>query len=1523
MFPGAWGDEQRIRDTITALSTHGSRLAGYDGDRFAADLIERELIAAGVENVMREPYDVVVPMDHGASLELESPHPGSFGTPRRRFELQSLWPNLVRTNTLGPDGLEGDLIYGGSGQYGDFDGKEVEGSIVLMEFNSGRNWRNAAALGAAAVIFIEPEKTTRIESFAKWSWTPVHLPRFWLDRSSADLLRDALRSGSLPVRLDARMEWESHTTWNIWGVVSGADPALADELVVVQSYYDGSSVVPADNPAAESAAGIAALLEFARYLREHPPGRSVALLATGSHFQGRSGLFEFFDRHARALEPFRSRMPQRVVIDSVDVGRLKRESSKRGLSLDSLGVSLRETVSTGAALDSVDMEKLIAQVKLRRLKPDSLGIPLEPDSLDISLFIALDLSSNSDQVGLMHSAQAPGLNRIFVPLGRSFTRYAERAAAELGRDSGGIVNLISPIKGLTRDTYIHLDAYREAARIARDVGIMALSFITTADARLNIDSPLDTADELDFANIRAQSEMINMALHAALGDADLFGPNAKRNRLSHEKNVKDGRVAIDGRLRLLPKRGATPVDPVPHGIVVVINHFLQNRWRPAVYIADEAGDYQAGGLERSKTEVRGFLLDEDTGDIIYATDMGDRAQAVGKVKQTIGEAETPWTTILFPCEGMEIHERIHANFHWTMGNWTGGITVLDKRGTKPRQFGWVLGDWDAQMMVLFSLPGDSLRLVEDSLLLLNNAGATDEVSGQGRGFDLSARKMLRQSSLQSVRDIWRLDEIRMERMREYAIENPRLLALHESAERSLQLAERAREELAWGRYAKHIREALGYEYRAYPDVRGTQNDVVNGLAFFVALLIPAAFFAERLVFASADIRRQLFLFGAIMLAVWMALANVHPAFGLAHPIIVLIALVVMVTAFFVIALIVGRFNGFMTELKQSRSGTTTGDLSRTGTAYVAFMLGISNMRRRALRTCLTLGTITVLTFTVLSFTSIKPQLKFIGFEKDWTPAYSGVLLHDVHWWPFEPTHLDYLRSHFGDQGTVVPRSWLTMGWKEEGFIPIRKGVREAQALGLLGMTSDETAITAIDKVVTAGRWLGGAGAEEDGILLSGYLASQLGVSPEDLDGDSAQVEVSVFGKPWKVIGIFDEVEFERIRDLNNEPLTPAKQRFEQLDLPGMDHLLESSNLFWWENVEISYEHLQASRLAILPYDRLREMGAELRSIAVKFDEGVDARTLTESYLTRAYFRLFVGMPDDEGKMKTYAYMSLGITGMEGFSVLIVPISIAALIVLNTMLGSVYERFREIGVYSSVGLAPVHIAFLFVAEACVYGVLGVTIGYVVGQAGGKLLLSHDMLGGISLNYSSTAAIASAVLVMAVVVASTLYPARVASRLAVPDVVRRWQLPQPEGDVWQFSFPFTASAQAVESLCGYLHSYFSSYGHESVGKMYTEKTRIVMEEGERGPTYVVQLLLWLAPFDMGVSEYLHFNLAPTPNRDVYGIQLYIERISGPVAFWERLNQHFMLELRKQFLVWQTLKPELQAAHRDHTKAMISHG
>ena len=68
-------------------------MPGYPGDRYAADYVQQQLVAAGVQEIQREPFEVTVPIDKGASLELLAD-----GTV---LQLWSLWPHAGFTRRAG------------------------------------------------------------------------------------------------------------------------------------------------------------------------------------------------------------------------------------------------------------------------------------------------------------------------------------------------------------------------------------------------------------------------------------------------------------------------------------------------------------------------------------------------------------------------------------------------------------------------------------------------------------------------------------------------------------------------------------------------------------------------------------------------------------------------------------------------------------------------------------------------------------------------------------------------------------------------------------------------------------------------------------------------------------------------------------------------------------------------------------------------------------------------------------------------------------------------------------------------------------------------------------------------------------------------------------------------------------------------------------------------------------------------------------------------------------------------------
>ena len=259
-------------------------------------------------------------------------------------------------------------------------------------------------------------------------------------------------------------------------------------------------------------------------------------------------------------------------------------------------------------------------------------------------------------------------------------------------------------------------------------------------------------------------------------------------------------------------------------------------------------------------------------------------------------------------------------------------------------------------------------------------------------------------------------------------------------------------------------------------------------------------------------------------------------------------------------------------------------------------------------------------------------------------------------------------------------------------------------------------------------------------------------------------------------------------------------------------------------------------------------------------------------------------------------------------------------ITNSLLMSVTERFREIGIYSSVGLAPVHIAFLFLAESCVYAVLGAVCGYLFAQAVAKILIWQELLQGFTLNYSSLSAISSAGLVMLVVIISTIYPARRASQMAVPDVTRRWKIPDPDGDRWHFEFPFTIAGREVLGLFTFLTRFFDFHTEGSMGTFYTEGAVLSVVPTDQGEGYAIDTTIWLAPFDLGVSQTVRLRSHPSGDHDIQALDIAIDRLSGDVSSWKRCNQRFMNQIRKQFLIWRTIQPEAQAQYRDDGLELI---
>ena len=1136
------------------------------------------------------------------------------------------------------------------------------------------------------------------------------------------------------------------------------------------------------------------------------------------------------------------------------------------------------------------------------------------DSLAVKLFISLDLSSQTDELGVWNSNTSFYYKRYFAPFGKNFMGYARKISRELGYQQRDVlVNGISPEGGMSWQTFVPGEISVNSELVLA-TGTPALAFVTVNDARFLVDTPLDRAEHVNYANLAKQIRVLAGMFEMAFEDPELF-PDFKMR-------LRDTLRSLRGRTMVFPRRSIIPDLPRADAVAVVRNGKKKSYKgvRGEYYeVVDDKGAFYVNRVRVNNVQIEGYYMDPITGRITYAPDRGVQGDESYPMRVSMDWRDKQWMVILFPCVPYNFFDIVDPRYLTKLSN----VQVFDETNGPPVEYGYTIGEGPSAQNepvgVLFARPGSHIKmgfgagLLGFRSLLLNATSVTDKEKAEGEGFEIRPGTSFARTTFQAAQDMWNLDESRMRELRSFAIENQRLNDLHYRAEAELTQAAEAETDQRWGDFVRHTRAAFGLESRAYPDVKSTQNDVIQGIIFFMALVIPCAFFTERLIFTAATIRNQIIGFAGVFMAIWIVLWLVHPAFQLSNPFVILLAFIIIALAVLVMSIISGRFNEQMKKLRTEVAVIHDTDVSRSSASLTAFQLGISNMKRRKTRTVLTFTTLLLLTFTVLSFTSIRTGLRFNQISRDNEGLYEGILIRSKAWNPMEDSVLEYARSNFGDRAAVAPRSWYSN--KAKAHIKIKHGEKAHNALGVLGLAPEETQVTRLNQALVAGRWF--EPGEDKACILPIDMVKEAHL---DVDlADVGQAQVRVFGDLFTVVGVIDSKRMKDLKDLDDEILTPADfavtggQAVQEI---AEEEQREKQGLEDAKVVIKPFVHIEPANTLIIPYHTLRNVGSgnPLQSVAVRFPEGSDVRGEVEEFLSRLAVTLFAGVKEaGDEYIKVSIYSSLGMTSFSGMSNLFIPMLIASLIVLNTMMGSVYERFREIGIYSSVGLAPGHISWLFIAESCVYSVLGVVAGYLSGQVIAKVLIEFDLLGGFTLNYSSVAAVLSCMLVMAVVMLSTIYPARKASQMAVPDVTRKWKLPPPDGDQWDFEFPFTVSGHEVLGLSVFLIGYFDSYSEESIGTFYTDGAQLSREETPNGEGYIIDMNIWLAPFDLGVSQHVTVRAMPEAEHNIYAVSLQIKRLSGEDASWRRVNQRFMNVIRKQFLIWRTVDAEAKEGYR----------
>ncbi len=978
------------------------------------------------------------------------------------------------------------------------------------------------------------------------------------------------------------------------------------------------------------------------------------------------------------------------------------------------------------------------------------------------------------------------------------------------------------------------------------------------------------------------------------------------------------------------------------------------------------------GLARwSSFSVNAARFDEN-GRMVYFKDSSIVSQANfrntnlsgGEVLAGGAQAPKPVNVPVFRCSSVALFDRGNPR---TLKSFQ-SAAYLDRMGlsapTRSYQSGYVsLMEPDFRFYVGFmdGAPGNKEILQYRAFMLNTDPNATtniaDEAELDGRGYLVSETPLLAMPQLDAAASMLRTNEKRLELQKRFGMADEQMIAFHDRAKEWLA---DARAKLAANEPAQALIAAgtsLAYAINNHPVIRERISQAVWGILWYLALLVPFVFFAEKLLFGFTDIRWQLLASGVIFVLVFVLLRLFHPAFEMVRSsLVILLGFIICLLTLLVIIMVSKKFKQNIKDLR-SREGQVEGaDINRAGVIGTAFMLGLNNMRRRKVRTGLTCVTLILITFVMICFTSVSTDLVDIEYPTG-RSEWNGIMLRNPNYTSLDGSELANIRRIYGNRFPIASCRWMVPRLSalyqtglanpeilvdREFQIGAIKASKRVKLSGCIAMEWNEPLFSGIDRyLTTTNGWfprppetraerLDAAARgykEKNYVILPDSTAAELGLTPEEVN--TRHPIVTIREAEYEVIGILDSVRMAKTLGLDGRSILPYDiNSVQSMGTKGKD--------------------------LVVPEDVVR-LAPQQVLIVNQFPPGQGENLITAScsiLFPKKPYRLEVSAPEQPaadykeqrrtvfeyleriGEPTYYAVDGVSYYGSRrraktftGLLELLVPILIAALTVFNTMRGSVYERKDEIYVYNAVGVAPNHVFFIFMAEACVYAVVGALMGYLLSQGTGRLLTHLGMTGGLNMDYSSIETIYASLAIMAATLLSTILPARDAARMASPADTTHWTIPEAQGDVMQFNLPFTFTVHDRIAVISYFHRWLDANGMGSSGTFYCSTPEpIIRQEASAKGTEDVPVLattIWLKPYDLGVSQRIEISLPTDPETGEYVARMTITRLSGHVLTWQRRVKPFLGTLRKQFLNWRVTTPADRTAMFAEAKQLLLAG
>jgi hypothetical protein len=840
---------------------------------------------------------------------------------------------------------------------------------------------------------------------------------------------------------------------------------------------------------------------------------------------------------------------------------------------------------------------------------------------------------------------------------------------------------------------------------------------------------------------------------------------------------------------------------------------------------------------------------------------------------------------------------------------------------------------DNRVSEFFADRPDNIKSVGGSgeMILGSIAPVSDEVTDEmveaamGYGIPLEANYLMNFDGIaQGANDAYILNEVRLRILRNRNIIRDDLEQLHGDAKDHMDEARQMQEKKKWSLERAHHIFATCIENRVYGPLRGVTEDLVQAVVVLLLLNIPFAFAMERLIFGFTNIYKQISGFCLFFIGTFLILYFTHPAFALASaPTVIFLAFVIILLSIVTIMIIMGKIKQEIRAI-QGLASTVHGVESDSSTTMSAILIGIAGMRNRPLKTFLTCLTVVLLTFTILVFASFTPQEGVVESYMGRGTGENRIELHKLSFLEIDDmlsTSIDLLHADEFDtyrRGGVLRLPTRHVDTGNTPLSPDRvlyspRKQKTTTIRAVMGLEEGEFGRSEVMQRIAPD--FGETNFEFPPIYLPPIVA-------EALDAEVGE-KLILNGRNFSFAGTFNVNAMQSQNTLDGLHIMPPDFQATMSRRGGSPTAGASAQQF--EDMSGgSFEWLSADVIALARISDLDELFPEsnISNFITLYPKSDTVNMENAARKLAQVFRGAVLVKSPEGVKRMF--FTKAVEG-SGFADVIVPLLLGGLIIFSSLMGSIVDREREIFTYSALGLSPPNVGALFFAESAVYSVIGGMGGYLVSQLVAKILSELGRLGLLTppeMNFSSLASVSTILIVMAVVMLSTIFPAWRASRSANPGVARKWKMPSPRGDNMNFVFPFTVSEVDFTGILSFVGEHFSNHSDATLGEFAAKNVKLFKMPGAKGgqDSIGIEAEISLAPFDLGIFQKFKMYSSEFEIPGIDEVVVELHRLGGTPSSWLRSNRSFVDELRKQFLLWRSLPIETIEHYRKETQQKL---